>query len=106
MPAIAMAFTILFSAMPALAQSGYGGGPGWDHPMMGWAGPFMGILMFAAFVAVIVIAILVVRYLWTLGHGYSAGRGNREALELLDQRYAKGEIDREEYLRRKEDLRA
>ncbi|AGA33228.1 Protein of unknown function DUF2078, membrane [Thioalkalivibrio nitratireducens DSM 14787] len=30
--------------------------------------------------------------------------GNRSARELLDEEYAKGRIDREEYLRRKRDL--
>lgn len=31
-------------------------------------------------------------------------RNGPTALELLDQRYAKGEIDREEYLQRKKDI--
>lgn len=96
------------AAGPAMAQQDYGSG--WDHPMMGWGGPLMGLLMFALVVAVVVAAILLVRYLWNVGHARDAGStragGHGDALAILDRRYAQGEIDREEYLRRKEDLRA
>ena len=110
MRTLVAASAAVLAATPAWAQQGYRG-YGWEHPMMGWGGPFAGILMFAAFIAVIVIAVLLVRYLWNLGHGQGAGPAgrpgsNREALEILDRRYAKGEIEREEYLRRKEDLQS
>jgi putative membrane protein len=34
----------------------------------------------------------------------SAAEANRSALELLDEKYVRGEISREEYLRKREDL--
>ncbi len=45
--------------------------------------------------------VLLIRYLW------KGGRTNREegsALEILKKRYAKGEINREEFEERKKDL--
>lgn len=33
-----------------------------------------------------------------------AAEANRSALDLLDEKYARGEISREEYLRKREDL--
>jgi putative membrane protein len=39
------------------------------------------------------------------GGGPRDGPRDRTALDLLDEEYAKGRIDREEYLRRKEDLK-
>ena len=82
----------------------------WRHPMMGWGGPFTGMLMMVIFVAAVATAVLLVRYLWNIGHGQdhtspTTGRGTREeVLAILDKRYARGEIDREDYLQRKADL--
>ena len=100
------AATLVLAAGPALAQQGqpgqgmYGRGMygGWHGPGTWW-GPFMGILMLAAGVAVIVAGILVLRHFWHLGE-----RGGGQARALLDERYARGEIDREEYLQRRRDL--
>jgi len=46
--------------------------------------------------------LLVLVILWFLG-----GRGDkpkRTAMDTLDQRYARGEIDRDEFLKRRDDL--
>jgi putative membrane protein len=45
---------------------------------------------------------------WGLASFRGGGRGGsaRSARELLDEEYARGRIDREEYLRRKKDLAA
>lgn len=102
----------LTTALPAAAQQqGYYHGRGWGDHMMGWGFPFAGILMFVVVAAVIVVAVLLIRYLWNVGHSQGTGpagngQSRREALHILDTRYAKGEIDREEYLRRKEDLQS
>jgi putative membrane protein len=95
-------------AGPALAQQGqpgqgmYGRGMygGWHGPGAWWS-PFIGILMLAAVVAVIVAGILVLRHFWHVGE---RGTASGQARAILDERYARGEIDREEYLRRRRDL--
>lgn len=53
------------------------------------------------------IPVLLVVWGLTAFRGGSHGRGDgsaKSARELLDEEYAKGRIDREEYLRRKQDL--
>ncbi|HKJ87149.1 MAG TPA: SHOCT domain-containing protein [Gammaproteobacteria bacterium] len=65
-------------------------------------GPFM--LLF--WVLVIVAVVLLVR--WMMGGSQEdrvTKRSDRNrALEILEERYARGEIDHEEYQRRREDL--
>ncbi len=83
---------------------GWHGGWGW-----GW-GPmvFGGFLMLLFWGALIVLVVLAIRALWNRDGGGSrvssgesspsGGMPNRRALEILDERYARGEISREEYL--------
>ncbi len=92
----------------AQVQGGETGGYGYGHhPHMwggewGWGGMFLGPVFGILFIAAIAIAIvLVVR---ALGGGAPA-RGGRSALDILDERFARGEIDREEYEERKRVLR-
>ena len=85
--------------------------------MMGWSnqgngmwgmGGFGMMIMMIFFMAIIIIgAILIIRY-FTAGHGgLSAGQGDgpvaaeRDPLEILRERYAKGEIDTQEFEERK-----
>ena len=49
-----------------------------------------------------VIAGLVVGLRWLIGQGRATGRD--EALEILRQRYARGEIDKQEFDTRRRDL--
>lgn len=86
---------------------GWDGWGGW-----GWGGIVMIILMILFWAAVIVGIVLVVRALTSdrsRSVGQSPGRMEASAttdgaLRILEERYARGEIDREEFLRRKEDL--
>ena len=74
------------------------------HPMMFmWgAGGLVMMLMMLVFWG-LVIAGLVVGLRWLIGQG---GRTSRdEALEILRQRYARGEIDKQEFDTRRRDLR-
>jgi putative membrane protein len=67
--------------------------PGFDHYGMGW-----GMLL----VWLLPLLLLVLVILWFL-----RGRGDkpkRTALDTLEQRYARGEIDRDEFLKRRDDL--
>ena len=67
---------------------------------MGW----MGWWMVVWWVVGIVVLVLLVR-LVAGSLGGSAPRGDETPEQILKRRYAKGEIEREEYQRRLEDLR-
>jgi putative membrane protein len=75
---------------------------GWHGPMWWWGWPFSGVLHFLVIIAVIVAVIAFAR---------SSGRGQNffppqrlSALDALNQRYARGEIGREEYLQKRGDI--
>ena len=89
--------------------SNYGYSPG----MMGYEGGYwwMGLhgLMFLIVTALLVVGIvLAIRHLArTEGRPTQTApsdSGRQSALGILDSRYARGEVDREEYLQKKQDL--
>lgn len=92
--------TLAAGAAWADAPGGYGGYYG--HPMMWGEGyGFFGVGMMVIFWGVlIVLAVLAVRWLIERGPGQS--RSN--ALDILKERLAKGEIDPEEYQARRKAL--
>ncbi|MEX0607048.1 MAG: SHOCT domain-containing protein [Halofilum sp. (in: g-proteobacteria)] len=92
----------LTATAPALAQSGAGG---WNHPgMMGGAGWIMGPLMMFLWVAVTV-GIVALVFRWLGGPGDSgAQRPISSACKILEERFARGEIDEEEFRKRKQAL--
>lgn len=75
---------------------------GWGmHPMWGMWGLGMMLMMLVFWVVVIVGIVLAIRWL------VSQGRGTRPAdaaLDILRQRYARGDIGREEFEAKKKDL--
>lgn len=76
---------------------------GWNGGGWGWGFGFISMFLFWALLIVAVVALI----RWTTsasGHGWAAGGGDR-ALELLRERYARGEIGREEFEAKKQDLR-
>jgi len=75
---------------------------GWGmHPMMWGAWGFgMMIMMILFWVLIIVAVVLGIR--WLLGQGKEPRSDS--ALEILRQRYARGEIDKEEFEAKKQDL--
>ncbi len=80
--------------MGMMGYGGFGGG----GLLMGFLGPVFWLLIIAGI-------ILLVRYLWPTV-GATAGREREgSALEILRERYARGEIDQEEFTRRKQDLK-
>lgn len=66
---------------------------GYGNGMVGYD-PFNGLFMLAMMVLVVLGAILVVRYLSRTTHGHEGGSN---AMEVLKTRYAKGEIDKQEF---------
>jgi len=73
-----------------------GMGNGWG---MGFGGPFM-ILFW-----ILIIAGVVVLVKWLIDQSStSKGPGDKSPLEILRERYARGEINREEYEQKRHDL--
>ena len=76
------------------------GGNGWGH--MGSWGWGMGI--FGALFMLLIFGLVVWLIVYLVRADQGRGTGAKGALDLLDERYARGEIDREEYLERRADL--
>ncbi|MFP4537987.1 MAG: SHOCT domain-containing protein [Dichotomicrobium sp.] len=74
----------------------------WDDHMIGWGGWWFGPVMMLIVVAVIVLAII---GLWRLFSGPRSDRARGDAsLEILRERFARGEIDEEEFEARRRAL--
>ena len=88
---------------PGLAQGGPE--PGQTMSAFGWGSGFMWLMpliMMAWFALMIAVIVLAVRWLGGGSGGRSAS--TRTARDILDERYARGEIDRKEYLQRQKDI--
>jgi len=73
-------------------------------PHMWNGGPWMffGPLMMIIFVAaIVVVVVLVVRWLGGPGHGAAHHPPSRTPLDILKERFARGEIDKEEFEERR-----
>ena len=81
---------------------------GWGPGMMSWGGTMgwfwpLGMILF--WVVIILVIVLLVRGIRTTkGTVHQFGPAPESALEILKKRYARGEINKEEYLERKKDL--
>ncbi len=76
-----------------VGEAGSGHGPMWGH---GWGGMIFGPLVMIAFIALTVaVVVLVVR--WLGGVGPAQGAKPKAALEILEERFARGEIDKDEF---------
>ena len=77
---------------------------------MGWAGWLAGLLLVLLLVgaAVVVIGLIVWAVVRSTRRGGAGGPGamRGEPLEILKERYARGELTREEYEERRRDLEA
>lgn len=71
--------------------------------MMSWYGMLFGpIVMIIWLVIVIVVAVAVIRWLQSGTAGpLSSLSGRKRALEILEERFAKGEIDKDEFQEKK-----
>jgi putative membrane protein len=70
---------------------------GYEHFGMGWGG----LWMILVWLIPVVLVALLIYHLARERNGKA-----RSALDILAERYARGEIDREEYLKRRADLEA
>lgn len=73
------------------------GGYGWDGGWLGWVG------MVIWWVVIIWLVVAAIRWLSDRAGSGGSERG-RSALEILKERYAKGEIDKKEYEERRKVL--
>lgn len=75
----------------------------WEYGM-GWGWGWLGMILF--WLVPILLVLAAIKY---LAGGSRLGQGAREerrkALDVLEERYARGEIDREEYLQKRDDLK-
>lgn len=75
-------------------------GYGFDGPL-GWLGMVIGMVVHLAFIVLIVLATI-----WMFRAVFPGKRDNStpDSTEILRQRYAKGELSRDEYQQLKQDL--
>lgn len=95
--------TVLLSS-PVLGQQP--GGPGYGPHMWegGWHWMFFGPVMMIVFIAVAVaLVVLVIRWLGGPTHGRAPPQApaRKEPIDILKERYAKGEIDKDEFEERR-----
>jgi putative membrane protein len=96
---------LLFANLLGLPGIAWAQSPSWEpwgmHPMWGLWG--IGMMLFMLVFWGVVVAGIIITVRWLMHQG----RGSRSdgALDILRERYARGEIDREEFLARKRDLR-
>ena len=103
----ALLIMIPVSVLTAASAAGQSHG---DHPHMwgwgwgwGWGGTIFGPIMVIVFIALIVGAVVLVLRWMGLG-GSPAARGEKNARHILDERFARGEIDKDEYEERRQVL--
>ena len=74
---------------------------GWGHMGAGWG---WGMAVMGLLVMISIIALVVWAIVSSSRRPTESGRSSDRALALLDERYAAGDVDRDEYLERRADL--
>jgi putative membrane protein len=106
--AVIVSGAAFLAAVPGHAQQGEG--PYYGHHMWGggWSGWFFGPIMMIVFIAIaVVVIVLLVRWLGGPGHGAPPHHlsPGKTPLDILKERFARGEIDKEEFEERRRLLR-
>jgi len=96
-------------AQPVQRGGGYGGY--WGPHMMfgGWGGGWLGWIMMILFWVLIVAGVVaLVKWLVTSSRSSEVGRpsGGSSALDILKERYARGEITKDEFQQMRKDLQS
>lgn len=78
---------------------------GWDHmgSGMGWGSGFGGFYMILFWAVIIAVVVVLVKWLFVGSSRIDLPR-EKSALDLLRERYARGEIGKEEFEQKKRDL--
>ena len=96
-------------SLPVAAQQAPGNFDGYHMWNEGWHGWFIGPVMMILILAVVVtLVIFLVRWLGSTSQGHGANRHGafgKTPLDILDERFARGEINPEEYRERRNTLR-
>lgn len=80
---------------------------GWYHDGVGWGGWLVMTLAMVAFWVLVVVAVIAVfRGAGSTGSSDRRGSGGPDARTILDERFARGEIDADEYQSRHAELQA
>lgn len=101
---LAILSVLLLPARPAFAHWGRYEDWSMGSGMMGGMGWFGAILMVAFWVLVLVGLFLLIKWLLIQTRSASAPLSSPPALEILKERYARGEIDKKEFEDKKKDL--
>ncbi len=70
----------------------------------GWGWPFMGIIPLILLALLVAAVVLLVRGVSGTGEAHPPPARRSPALDVLEERYARGEINRDEYLQKKKDI--
>lgn len=89
-----------------LAQGGrYGNWAMGPDTMYGWGmGWFGGIFSLIFWILAIVGMVFLIKWLIHMSKGHSEAQSGSRAIEILKERYARGEIDKQEFEEKKKDL--
>ena len=83
----------------------------YGNPQMGWAGGLVAFLVFLVFIAVVLWIVFIIARERGHRHGHAHGweprpsQPSSDALKILNERFARGEIDAAEYTERRDLLK-
>ena len=74
--------------------------------MMGWGWSWFGVVHMMLWWLLLILGIVVLAKWLIRGHSDARGSAEQRALEILAERYARGEIDNKEFEEKRRDLRS